>query len=128
MWFRRRDLLVDTLQHSVRHLTAERDAARAEAAAQRAAAVRTAGRHTHLVTRLALDVCVLDGYRARIARLARACGRYRDERDRARRDVARLQARLDDAVGLNQPAIADGALWQHRRLDKPHPTAKETTP
>lgn len=86
---------------------AERDAARAEAAEQHAAAVRTAGRHEHLVTQLAVALCGRDGYRARIDRLVRACARYRADLARAEREVARLQA---------------------RRLDMPRPAAKETTP
>lgn len=35
-----------------------------------------------------------------------------------------LQDRLDDACGLNSPAVAAGRQWQDRRADKPH-TAKE---
>lgn len=42
------------------------------------------------------------------------------------RQVTRLQARLDDATGLNHPAVEAGALWQQRRDDKPK-ARKETT-
>ncbi|MFD5697505.1 hypothetical protein [Streptomyces lasiicapitis] len=65
---------------------------------------------------------------ARIRRLVRGCARYRAELARAEQDVARLQARLDDACGLSHPSIADGEHWQTRRVDKPHPAAKEPTP
>lgn len=38
--------------------------------------------------------------------------------DRDRR-IEQLQARLDDALGLNKAAVAEGAPWQERRSDKP---------
>lgn len=37
------------------------------------------------------------------------------------RQVSRLQARLDDALGLNDGRVAAGADWQDRREDKPRP-------
>lgn len=39
---------------------------------------------------------------------------------RAERDAARLQARLDDALGLTSPAVEAGADWQKRRQDAIH--------
>lgn len=40
--------------------------------------------------------------------------------DRDRR-IERLQARLDDALGLNTPGVLSGARWQERRSDRPRP-------
>ncbi|MFJ6319675.1 hypothetical protein ACIQJW_26695 [Streptomyces californicus] len=37
----------------------------------------------------------------------------------AERQVARLQAQYDNAVGLDAPALDHGATWQSRREDKP---------
>ncbi|MFJ9029765.1 hypothetical protein ACIRQP_14775 [Streptomyces sp. NPDC102274] len=36
-----------------------------------------------------------------------------------KRRADRLQQRLDDAVGINGPAVDSGAMWQQRRADKP---------
>jgi chromosome segregation ATPase len=46
---------------------------------------------------------------------ARLLAAYTGEKKRA----DRLQAELDDALGLNQPDIVDGRDWQSRRQDKP---------
>ncbi|MEV7491457.1 hypothetical protein AB0O08_11955 [Streptomyces anulatus] len=35
------------------------------------------------------------------------------------RRADRLQARLDDACGITQPAVDAGSMWQHRRSDRP---------
>ncbi len=35
------------------------------------------------------------------------------------RRADRLQDRLDDACGIRQPAVEAGAMWQHRRSDRP---------
>lgn len=57
----------------------------------------------------------------RVTRLRRVGVRilaaYAAEKKRA----DRLQARLDDACGLDHPAVAEGAAWQARRHDKPRP-------
>jgi hypothetical protein len=42
------------------------------------------------------------------------------------RRVEQLQARLDDACGLNDPAVEAGRHWQATRQDKP--IVKEPTP
>lgn len=48
----------------------------------------------------------------------------RAEKRRLELDLARLQARLDDAVGLNSAEMqATDALWQGRRADVPRPRA-----
>lgn len=61
----------------------------------------------------------------RVTRLKRVGARllaaYATEKHRA----DRLQARLDDACGLNPPAVLEGGAWQARRLDKPHHLRKE---
>lgn len=66
----------------------------------------------------------------RIARLQKAVVRARKEAADAGRRASTLQGQLDDALGLNRPAIAEGAFWQGRReqrmrFDKP--TAEEAT-
>lgn len=56
-------------------------------------------------------------------------GQYTDAgvvNDCLTRRVEQLQAQLDDALGLNHPAVVAGQHWQDRRVDKPHP-AKETS-
>lgn len=55
---------------------------------------------------------------ARLHRALRACARYRDNEAKLARHAARLQERLDHAVGLDSPALDEGALWQDRRHDK----------
>ena len=66
----------------------------------------------------------------RVARLrlvgVRILAAYAAEKKRA----DRLQTRLDDACGLDHPAVTEGAAWQARRMDKPRPrptTAKEAS-
>ncbi|MHC5259869.1 hypothetical protein ACYSUO_18485 [Streptomyces sp. UC4497] len=41
-----------------------------------------------------------------------------EARAAAVRRADQLQARLDDALGLNSTAVTDGARWQQRRPDK----------
>ena len=41
------------------------------------------------------------------------------ERNAEQKRADRLQRRLDDAVGLNTAALAEGARWRERRQDKP---------
>ena len=70
----------------------------------------------------------------RIARLQKAVAEGRTEAATARRQADSLQQQLDDALGLNQPAVAAGSGWQDRRetrmqYDPPpaKPTAEEAT-
>ena len=65
----------------------------------------------------------------RIARLQKAVARGRVEAASERRRADGLQARLDDAVGLNTPKIAAGSDWQDRRetrMQYDPPTSKPT--
>lgn len=55
----------------------------------------------------------------RLDRILRACARYRQEAAVLQRRIRHLEARLDDAMGLNQAGVAEGARWQERRHDKP---------
>lgn len=66
-----------------------------------------------------------DNLRARISAYQAQVNDYhqRIDADRVRQSVAivradRLQARLDNAVGLDHPAIDAGTQWQDRRTDK----------
>ena len=66
----------------------------------------------------------------RIARLCRAVTKARAEAAEDKRRADHLQARWDDLLGLNTPAIDKGASWQDRReqrmrFDKP--TTEEAT-
>lgn len=54
----------------------------------------------------------------RLDRVLRACARYRQDAAVLQRRVRHLEAQLDDAMGLNQSGIVDGARWQERRHDK----------
>lgn len=56
--------------------------------------------------------------RTRLDRALRACARYRDAESKLARQNALLQNSYDHAVGLDSPAIEDGARWQERRPDK----------
>jgi hypothetical protein len=68
-------------------------------------------------------------------RLVRACARYRAELNkqqasheaalaRQQRRADQLQARLDEALGLNSDQVMAGARWQQRRPDKPRDWAE----
>lgn len=91
----------------IEQLTEQRDEARQDAAAHLGAAKRTAGYSTTVSREI---------YAARNALAA------------ANRRADRLQQRLDSALGLDSPAIADGALWQQHRTDKPKPGPSGVTP
>lgn len=56
---------------------------------------------------------------AETARLREQVTALITERNAEQKRANRLQQRLDDALGLNTPAMADGARWQERRQDKP---------
>jgi hypothetical protein len=82
-------------------------------------AIRTAGRNTALSERLEVargavlaDNEYVGQLETRLFRLLRACVRYRATVWRLERDNARLQRRLDDAVGLTSSGIADSSSWQ----------------
>ncbi|MFR9796175.1 hypothetical protein ACL02U_09765 [Streptomyces sp. MS06] len=53
-----------------------------------------------------------------VARLREQVGVLIAERNAERKRADGLQARLDDALGLNTSAMAEGAKWQSRREDK----------
>lgn len=92
--------------------------AREAAAAHLAAAVRTAGRNNRLTRSEAQHDANLDAMAARIDRALRGCVRYRAAHAAERRRADQLQARLDDATGLNSAGVADGRHWQATRQDK----------
>lgn len=55
----------------------------------------------------------------RLDRALNACRRYRATIARRDRRIHHLERRLDDLLGLNKAGVAEGALWQERRTDKP---------
>lgn len=117
-WKRR----IAELQARVAEFAEQRDEARTELAASRATVIRLAGRNTRLTEQLELaykqaDDGALEEMGARLDRALRACARYRAELVRTGRDMSRLQARLDDACGLNSAAVQAGQDWQGRRVD-----------
>jgi len=57
----------------------------------------------------------------RLDRALTACARYLAAYHAERRRTDRLHARLDDACGLDHPAVDEGATSQARRMDKPRP-------
>ncbi|MFD7996886.1 hypothetical protein [Streptomyces mexicanus] len=92
------------------------------------AAVITARLHTELAAAraecdAALEVAESTG--RRLERALRGCARWMDAAWVETRHTDRLQARLDDALGLNDPRVLDGRNWQHLRADRR--TRKETT-
>lgn len=139
MWIvsrRRYDMDLGAERAEASRLRAERDTARVDRDANLTAAATSArqfaetdaaltrvnGRVSRLAGLLA-DRDLVPAWRLHIARTAaaRLLAAYGGEQARA----DGLQARLDDACGLNHPAVLNGQGWQGRRQDKP--TAKETT-
>lgn len=57
----------------------------------------------------------------RLARALRGCARYRAEAVALRRQLAAARAAYDHSVGLDAPALDEGAHWQRRREDRPTP-------
>ncbi|MFI8104740.1 hypothetical protein [Streptomyces sp. NPDC086023] len=96
---------ITDLTRALRLRTAERDAAKADARAAAYAARKAARLYA------AQDTA------ERLARALRACAGYRAELAAARRYAASLEARPDNAVGLDHPDIDAGAKWQDRRRD-----------
>ncbi|MEW2351483.1 hypothetical protein AB0904_27920 [Streptomyces sp. NPDC006684] len=92
---------------TVRHLRDRLTAAAEEIAATREKAA----------SNLAAAVRTSEHYRSLHDRLTAA----ETDAARLRRDLARLQARYDDAVGITSPAVEMGEHWQTRRTDKPLP-------
>ncbi|MFJ9214270.1 hypothetical protein [Streptomyces sp. NPDC102264] len=123
------------MRTQIEQLVDQRDEARRDAAAHLGAARRTAARNTHLTEQLQdaraedLGDSITDaiGYERRIVRMARAVARLSAALTAEARRADRLQQRLDSALGLDSPAIADGALWQQHRTDKPKPGPKGST-
>ncbi|MFJ9037418.1 hypothetical protein ACIRF8_12625 [Streptomyces sp. NPDC102406] len=125
MWGRKQQRIAELVAR-VEQLVEERDAARADAAALRGTAVRVAGRNTQLTEqnqRLtvahAQHDADIDATLARVDRALRGCARYRAALATEARRADQLQARLDDALGLNTPGVERGQLWQTSRQDKP---------
>ncbi|MFF3511582.1 hypothetical protein [Streptomyces sp. NPDC002573] len=52
------------------------------------------------------------------ARLRKAAAEWMADSETERKRADHLQARLDDALGLNTSQVEDGRLWQHTRTDK----------
>ncbi|MGW1814244.1 hypothetical protein ACWCQM_11860 [Streptomyces sp. NPDC002125] len=128
---RNRQRIAD-LQVRVEALTEQRDAARKDAAEFLGAAKRTAARNVHLSEQLEAvrpPAPLRDAltYTGRIARLARTVAQLRQALTAETRRADRLQARLDDACGITTPAVEEGAMWQHRRSDRPLATRGDLT-
>ncbi|MFE2384455.1 hypothetical protein [Streptomyces misionensis] len=86
-----------------------------------AAAGEAAYAGEQLVGTCIVNDCLTDANLAvarRLTRALRACARYRAALAAERHRADRLQERLDDALGLNTPAVAAGAMWRDRRTDK----------
>jgi DNA repair exonuclease SbcCD ATPase subunit len=99
-------------------VTAERDAARKQVETLRFDLRRVTAEYTRLhdsTEALAED---RDAVRADRERLAKELAAEKRRGDR-------LQERLDDAVGLNSPAVDAGRHWQQNRPDAARKAAKE---
>lgn len=83
---------------------------------------RLAGRNLELGQRISklteADPEYAASLEGRLARALRACTRYRAALTAETRRADRLQARLDDACGLDDPAVTAGRHWQSARHDK----------
>jgi hypothetical protein len=113
-------------------IRAERDDARAERRAFRAAA--TTGAEQVIDVSIVNDCLTRDLLLSRRQRVIarKAAARILVAWSAEKRRADHLQQRYDAAVGLNTPAIAAGDSWQERReqrmrFDQPT-TTKETTP
>ncbi|GAB2731506.1 hypothetical protein [Streptomyces bullii] len=82
---------------------------------------RLAGRNLELGRRLSRLTESDPEYTAqierRLERALRACARWMNAVWVETRHTDRLQARLDDALGLNDSAVLDGRYWQQTRND-----------
>lgn len=91
-------------------------------AAADAANRRLAGRNLELGNRLSTlteaDPEYAAALEARLDRALTACARYLDALWSKQHLADALQARLDDACGLNAPAVLAGSGWQSTRHDK----------
>lgn len=124
---RRHDAEMADLRQQLEHLRTARNEARDERNVFRTAAQtssrqlvaadaalrRVHGRNVELGRRL--SPAAVGG---RLARAVRACARYRAALAAETRRADRLQARLDDATGLDDPRVLAGARWQDHRPDK----------
>jgi hypothetical protein len=105
----------------------ERDAARQEAAEssdsviQLAASAARAGQDAERARALVGQVRSSGRLARRLGRAIRACARYRADAMVLRHQLAVARAQYDHAVGLDSPALDDGARWQERRTDRPVP-------
>jgi hypothetical protein len=104
------------LEARVKHLSSQRDEERTHRNAAVSGLATSIG---HAAADHRRYVVVVANHRQRMVRLIRAVVRYRAELAAAERRARLLQARLDDAVGLDCAAIYDGVNWQIRREDKP---------
>ncbi|MFC8862693.1 hypothetical protein [[Kitasatospora] papulosa] len=123
---------IAALQVRVEALVEQRDAAERDAADYLGAAKRTASRNVHLgdqleAARNAAARRPSARHEGRIERLARAVAGLRKELAAETRRADRLQSRLDDACGITTPAVEEGAMWQHRRSDRPLATKADLT-
>lgn len=103
----------DALLTDYQRVLEQRDEAQRTIRATQSATRTAAGQFT------AADDELLRTRLGRLARLVRIVARLRAEVAAADRRAARVQAAYDNAVGLNNPALAHGAQWQTRRSDKP---------
>jgi chromosome segregation ATPase len=105
----------------------EQLAARGQLVQQRGTAL---GRISNRLDHIESEYSHIDGYAARMEerldRALKAAARYLAAYHAEKKRADGLQAQLDHALGLNDPAVEAGQHWQARRMDKPHPP-KETS-
>lgn len=105
----------------------QRDAARLSAAessdsvVQLAASAARAGQEALRARALVGQIRAANRFACRLARAIRACARYRADAMALRHQLAVARAQYDHAVGLDSPALDEGARWQERRTDRPVP-------
>lgn len=115
------------LQARYQNLAEDHEELKEELAGSRRTTLRLAGNYTHLLetgepmpmfsrpSRMQQQITRLE---RRLAVARRAAARILAAYVAEKRRADHLQARLDDACGLNHPALDDGRLWQHSRSDK----------
>ncbi|WP_393057670.1 hypothetical protein [Streptomyces sp. LN549] len=111
----------------------QRDIARRDAAAHLGAAGLTAGQvivaeDVAAMWQHTMSAAIRRNVRLgdRLERMVRATARLRTENAQLHRDLMKVWAAYDNAVGLDSPALDLGAHWQERRSDKPRAKAVES--
>ncbi|MFE2073668.1 hypothetical protein [Streptomyces misionensis] len=103
-------------------LRVERDQFAKDRDTQRAVARKAAEQFADLDDRytatVIVNTCLTEELTAAREQLASTDDGWQAKYEAEKKRADRLQERLDDALGLNTPAVAAGTAWRDRRTDK----------